>query len=81
MLTSTRIMLTKISVLDKVQENSNMWAFLTTEIAQPILEFDFIGCDGFDVLGKTGDNVKPTNQADRLDFRSRQGRKQVNPYT
>ncbi|GMH36571.1 hypothetical protein BSKO_04439 [Bryopsis sp. KO-2023] len=60
----------------QVQENSNMWALLTTENSAPLLEFDFIGGDGFELLGKTPEDMKNMSHGERLDVRSRQGKKQ-----
>lgn len=54
-----------------------MWALLTTETPLPILEFDFIGPDGFEVLGKSPESLKAMGQGERLDIRSRQGKRHV----
>ncbi len=41
-----------------VHENRNMWGTFTSETASPFMEFDFIGADGFEQLGRTRAEVE-----------------------
>lgn len=40
-----------------IPENNTMWAVLTTASTTPTLEMDFIGPDGFEILGHTDEKV------------------------
>ncbi|KAG2497889.1 hypothetical protein HYH03_004155 [Edaphochlamys debaryana] len=58
-----------------VHENRNMWGTFTAETASPFLECDFIGADGFEVLGRTKQEVDALGPGDRLDLRTKQARR------
>ncbi|KAG2440423.1 hypothetical protein HYH02_010310 [Chlamydomonas schloesseri] len=58
-----------------VHENRNMWGTFTSETASPFMEFDFIGADGFEVLGRSKQEVDALGPGDRLDLRTKQARR------
>ncbi len=51
-----------------------MWGMLTAESFTPFLEFDFIGADGWESLGRTAADVASLTPGDKLDMRTRQVR-------
>jgi hypothetical protein len=59
-----------------VQENSNMWGMLTADTFTPLLEFDFMGPDAWEALGKSPSDVASLGTGDKLDLRTKQVRVQ-----
>lgn len=53
-------------------ENRNMWGSMLAETFEPVLEFDFIGPDGFDVLQRVKADVDAMSPGDRLELRAKQ---------
>lgn len=55
-----------------ITENSNMWAVLKTDTFTPFLEFDFLGSDAWDAIGRSQKEVGDMTGGDKLELRKRQ---------
>ena len=55
-----------------ITENSNMWAVLRTDTFTPLLEFDFLGSDAWEAMGRSQNDVGDMSCGDKLELRKRQ---------
>lgn len=51
-----------------------MWGMLTADTFTPLLEFDFMGPDAWEALGKSPSDVASLGTGDKLDLRTKQVR-------
>ncbi|GLI68625.1 hypothetical protein VaNZ11_013103, partial [Volvox africanus] len=58
-----------------VNENRNMWGAFITETQTPFMEFDFIGPDGWELMGRSRADVEALGPGDRMDVRTKQARR------
>lgn len=69
-------MLNRVFIIagSKVQlsENNAMWASLTADSEAPLLEFDFMGPDSWELLGLTEADMKGKKEHDRIEMRIKQ---------
>lgn len=49
-----------------------MWGMLTAESFTPFLEFDFIGADGWEALGRLAADMASVGPGDKLELRTKQ---------
>ena len=61
-----------IGVKKVVTENQNMWGMFTSESFTPLLEFDFLGTDAWEALGRGAAEVAALGPGDKLELRTKQ---------
>jgi hypothetical protein len=60
-----------------VNENQNLWGVLTADSPTPLLEFDYLGPDAWEALGKSAAEAAAMGPGDRLELRARQARERA----
>jgi hypothetical protein len=63
---------THAGVKKAVNENQNLWGSLTADTPTPYLEFDYLGADAWEGLGRGARDVAGMGAGDKLEMRTKQ---------
>lgn len=62
----------RTGVKKAVNENQNLWGMLTSDTFTPLLEFDYLGPDAWEALGRSAAEVSAMGAWDKLELRGKQ---------